>query len=124
MAGDGGKGAATNESRFRAGDPALDVDVRVDPGRDGLGGAVMTLRGDLDLVNRALLVAQLEAVTSRWRHVVVDLDGVSLLAACAVSELVRVRDRVARDGGTLVLRTGRGTPSAMVLGALRVAVVE
>ena len=121
MTGDGGKGAATNESRFRAGDPALDVDVRVGPGRGGRGDAVITLRGELNLVNRALLAAQLDAVTSRWRHVVVDLDGVSLLAACAVSELVRARERVARNGGTLVLRTGRGMPGAGVLRAPRVA---
>lgn len=84
----------------------------------------MTLRGDLDQLNRDLLRGELEALVGWGTSVLVELGEVTTLAACAVSELLRARDRVECVGGALVLCCGSATPAAAVLNTLRIAAVR
>lgn len=84
---------------------------------------VVTLRGDLDQLNREALRAELESLVGRGTSVLVELDEVTTLAACAVSELLRARTRVEDVGASLVLCSGPGTHSETVLTTLRIGSV-
>jgi len=67
------------------------------------GHVVISLYGELDLIDAAMVAAALETVTARERWIIVDLSGLEFIDAAGVAALSRGR-RQARDaGGDLLL---------------------
>jgi anti-anti-sigma factor len=67
------------------------------------GHVVISLDGELDLIDAAMVAAALETVTARERWIIVDLSGLEFIDAAGVAALSRGR-RQARDaGGDLLL---------------------
>jgi anti-anti-sigma factor len=80
-----------------------------------LGDAVV-LSGEIDLAAREALHQCLDRVEAPHGRLVVDLTEVSFIDSSGIEALCSARRRVAREGGTVVLRG----PSAIVLRALEV----
>lgn len=69
---------------------------------------VVSLRGELDLIDAADVAAGLKALAARERWIIVDLAGLQFIDAAGVSALTRAR-RLARDtGGGLLLAAPHG----------------
>ena len=76
---------------------------RVNVGSREPGRIVVSLRGELDLVDAAAVAAALGAVAARDLWIIVDLSGLEYIDAAGVAALTRGR-RQARDaGGGLLL---------------------
>ena len=74
------------------------------------GYAVVALRGELDLMDAAVVADALEAFAAREPRIIVDLSGLEFIDASGVVALSRVR-RYARDaGGDMLL----ASPQRMV----------
>ena len=68
------------------------------------GYAVVALRGELDLVDAALVAAELTAVAAREPGIiVVDLAGLEFLDSCGVAALAHGRRQTRQAGGDLIL---------------------
>lgn len=69
---------------------------------------VVSLRGELDLIDAADAATALKALVARERWIIVDLAGLQFIDAAGVSALTRAR-RLARDtGGGLLLAAPHG----------------
>jgi len=76
--------------------------MNVGPGESD-GHVVISLHGELDLIEAASVSAALATVTARDRWIIVDLAGLEFIDAAGVAALSRGR-REARDaGGDLLL---------------------
>jgi anti-sigma B factor antagonist len=75
------------------------------------GRVVVALRGELDVVDAANVVAALAAVAVREREIIVDLAGLEFIDSSGVAALVRVRKQARHAGGDLLL----AAPSLQVL---------
>jgi anti-sigma B factor antagonist len=67
------------------------------------GHVVVTLRGELDIVNAAAVAAALETAAARGPRVIVDLAELDFIDASGVGALARGRKRARDDGGDLLL---------------------
>ena len=69
------------------------------------GHVVVTLRGELDLVDAAGVAVALRAASARepGRPIIVDLAGLEFIDASGVSALLRGRRHARNDGGDLLL---------------------
>jgi anti-sigma B factor antagonist len=79
-------------------------------------GDVVLLSGEMDLAARDELHVCLDGVDAPDGRLVVDLTEVSFIDSSGIEALCSARRRLARDGGTVVLRG----PSAIVMRALEV----
>jgi anti-anti-sigma factor len=79
---------------------------------DGL--VIISLRGELDLLDAAAVSAALEAVAARDRWIIVDLSGLEFIDAADVAALSRGR-RQARDAGGGLLLAAPQPPVRRVL---------
>ncbi len=77
---------------------------------------VVTLRGELDVVDAASVAAALVAVTARAPEIIVDLAGLEFIDASGVAALVLARVQTRRAGGDLLL----AAPQEQVLRVLAV----
>ena len=72
--------------------------------RSYAGYAVVALRGELDLVDAAIVAAELTAVAAREPGIiVVDLVGLEFLDSCGVAALAHGRRQTRQAGGDLIL---------------------
>lgn len=71
--------------------------------RDGDGHAVVTLHGELDLIDAAAVAAALTAVTAREPRIIVDLAGLEFIDSCGVAALAHGRRQARQAGGYLIL---------------------
>jgi anti-sigma B factor antagonist len=67
------------------------------------GHVVVTLRGELDLVDAAAVATVLGTVAARERQIIVDLSGLEFIDASGVAALSRGRRRARDAGGDLLL---------------------
>jgi anti-sigma B factor antagonist len=67
------------------------------------GYVVVALRGELDLMNAAAVVAALRVVAAREPRIIVDLAGLDFLDASGVAALSRGRRHARNAGGDLLL---------------------
>jgi len=74
----------------------------LDSGESG-GYVVVTLRGELDLVDAATVAAALGAVAAREPRIIVDLAGLEFIDASGVGALARGRRHARNAGGDLLL---------------------
>ena len=74
----------------------------LDSGESG-GYVVVTLRGELDLVDAATVAAALRAVAAREPRIIVDLAGLEFIDASGVGALARGRRHARNAGGDLLL---------------------
>jgi anti-sigma B factor antagonist len=70
---------------------------------ESCGHAVVVLRGELDLVDAAVVTAALEAVATREPRIIVDLAGLEFIDARGVAALSRGRRHARNAGGDLLL---------------------
>ena len=89
--------------------------------RSYAGYAVVALRGELDLVDAAVVAAELTAVAAREPGVVVvDLAGLEFIDSCGVAALAHGRRQTRQAGGDLILAAPR--PNVMrVLAIIRLS---
>jgi anti-sigma B factor antagonist len=80
------------------------------------GPVVVALRGELDVVDAASVVARLSVMAAHGRVVVVDLAGLEFIDSSGIAALVRVRRNARHAGGDLLL----AAPQAPVLRVLTV----
>jgi anti-anti-sigma factor len=85
------------------------------PALDGVSScstttAELTLSGELDLANCDEIVADVERLCRRHRHVRIDLGAVTFIDAAAVGSLLRAHDRARALGCTLALGNVHGFP--------------
>jgi anti-sigma B factor antagonist len=78
----------------------LGKDLRI---RDCDGCVVVSLRGELDLVDAACVAAALAAVADREPRIVVDLTGLEFIDCRGVAALVSGRTKARQAGGDLLL---------------------
>jgi anti-sigma B factor antagonist len=71
--------------------------------READGQVVVTLRGELDIVDAASTAAALVAVADRAPEIIVDLAGLEFIDASGVAALVLARVQARRAGGDLLL---------------------
>lgn len=96
---------------------SVDLGTRVDPSTCEPGGpVVVALRGELDVMDAASVVAQLCAVAARGRVVIVDLAALEFIDSSGIAALVRVRSNARHAGGDLLL----AAPQRQVLRILEV----
>jgi anti-sigma B factor antagonist len=67
------------------------------------GYVVVALRGELDLMNAAAVVAALRVVAAREPRIIVDLAGLEFLDASGIAALSRGRRHARNAGGDLLL---------------------
>ncbi|HEY1667730.1 MAG TPA: STAS domain-containing protein [Trebonia sp.] len=67
------------------------------------GYVVVTLRGELDLMDAAAVAAALGVVAAREPRIIVDLAGLEFMDASGVAALSRGRKRARNAGGDLLL---------------------
>jgi anti-sigma B factor antagonist len=67
------------------------------------GHVVVTLRGELDIVDAAGIAAALAAVAARKPEIVVDLAGLEFIDSSGVAALARGRKHARHAGGDLLL---------------------
>jgi len=67
------------------------------------GHVVVTLRGELDLIDAAYVAATLAALADRQPAIVVDLTGLEFIDCSGVKALARGRRQARQAGGDLVL---------------------
>jgi anti-anti-sigma factor len=75
--------------------------------RSGDGHLMVTLRGELDLVDAAPVTAALMAAADREPRIVVDLAGLKFVDVTGVTALARARKYARRVGGDLFLAAPR-----------------
>ena len=76
--------------------------------RSYAGYAVVALRGELDLVDAAIVAAELTAVAARGPGIiVVDLAGLEFIDSCGVAALAHGRRQTRQAGGDLILAAPR-----------------
>lgn len=75
---------------------SLDIDITT-----GEADTVIVIRGELDADNCAALGEKLP--TAPDHGVVVDMSGVQFIDSSGISEVLRLRDRVTSNGGTVVV---------------------
>jgi anti-anti-sigma factor len=81
-----------------------DLLFKIDLGSRECGGhVVVTLRGELDLVNAADVAAAIKTVSRRQPRIIVDLAGLKFIDASGVSALSRGRRNARHAGGNLLL---------------------
>jgi anti-sigma B factor antagonist len=85
--------------------------------REGDGQVVVTLRGELGVVDAASAAAALVAAAARAREIIVDLAGLEFIDASGVAALVLARVQARRAGGDLLL----AAPQRRVLEVFAVA---
>jgi anti-sigma B factor antagonist len=83
--------------------------------RDYAGCAVLALRGDLDISDRAELSSRLAAVASCGPWVIVDLTNLAYMDCGALGVLAAVRERAQLAGGDVLLAGPRGAVAWMLL---------
>ena len=71
--------------------------------RDGDGHLVVTVRGELDLVDAAAAAAALMAAADREPRIVVDLASLEFIDLSGLTALARARRHARRAGGDLLL---------------------
>jgi anti-anti-sigma factor len=71
--------------------------------RESDGQVVVTLRGELDIVDAASAAAALAAVAARTPEIIADLAGLEFIDASGVAALVLARVAARRAGGDLLL---------------------
>ena len=76
--------------------------------RDDDANVVVTLHGELDIVNAADLGAVLSEAVARNPHVIADLSDLAFIDCAILGVLVRARTRAREAGGDLVLAGARG----------------
>lgn len=67
------------------------------------GHVVVALRGELDLVDAAVVAAALEAVAAREPRIIVDLAGLEFIDASGIAALSHGRRHARSAGGDLLL---------------------
>jgi anti-sigma B factor antagonist len=67
------------------------------------GHVVVTLCGELDLIDAAYVAASLAALVGRRPAIVVDLTGLEFIGCSGVKALARDRRQARQAGGDLVL---------------------
>lgn len=76
--------------------------MNVDSGEsDGL--VIVSLRGELDLVDAAMVAAGLRSLAARDRWIIVDLSGLEFIDAAGAAALSRGRRQARNAGGGLLL---------------------
>ncbi len=96
---------------------SVDLSTRADLStREPDGPVVVALRGELDVMDAASVVAQLSGVATRGRVVIVDLAGLDFIDSSGIAALVRVRRNARHAGGDLLL----AAPQRQVLRVLAV----
>jgi len=83
--------------------------------RDYAGCAVLALRGDLDISDRAELSSRLAAVVSCGPWVIVDLTNLAYIDCGSLGVLVDARERAQLAGGDVLLAGPRGAVAWMLL---------
>jgi anti-sigma B factor antagonist len=71
------------------------------------GHLVVTLRGELDLVDAAAAATALKAAADREPRIVVDLAGLDFIDVSGMAALARARRHARRAGGDLLLAAPR-----------------
>jgi anti-sigma B factor antagonist len=71
------------------------------------GYAVVTLGGELDLADAAVVAAELTAVAAREPSIIVDLAGLEFIDSSGMAALARGRRQARRAGGDLILAAPR-----------------
>lgn len=69
---------------------------------------VVSLRGELDLIDAADVATALKALAARERWIIVDLAGLQFIDAVGVSALMRARRLACDAGGGLLLAAPHG----------------
>ena len=69
----------------------------------GDGHVVVALHGELDITGAAGAEAAITVLVARGQCLVIDLSALDFLDSCSLSALKRVRARVRRGGGDLML---------------------
>jgi anti-sigma B factor antagonist len=80
---------------------------------------VVTLRGELDLIDAAYVAATLAAVADHRPAIVVDLTGLEFIDLSGVKALARGRRQARKAGGDLVLALPQPQAMRLVAGAAR-----
>jgi len=75
--------------------------------RSSDGHLVVTLRGELDLVDAATAATALVAAADREPRIVVDLTGLEFIDVSGMAALARARRHARRAGGDLLLAAPR-----------------
>jgi anti-sigma B factor antagonist len=88
--------------------------------RDCDGHVVVTLSGELDMLDAGLVTAGLAAAVARAPQVIVDLGGLEFIDCSGVTALVRGRKLARHAGGELRLAAPR-PPVLLVLTVTRLA---
>jgi anti-sigma B factor antagonist len=83
--------------------------------RDYAGCAVLALRGDLDISDRAELSSRLAAMVSCGPWVIVDLADLAYIDCGSLGVLVDARERAQLAGGDVLLAGPRGAVAWMLL---------
>ncbi|HET9082258.1 MAG TPA: STAS domain-containing protein [Trebonia sp.] len=83
--------------------------------RDYAGCAVLALRGDLDISDRAELSSRLAAVVSCGPWVIVDLVDLAYIDCASLGVLVAAREQAQLAGGDVLLAGPRGAVAWMLL---------
>ena len=82
--------------------------IRMDlPASECDGRAVVSLRGELDVVEAASVAAALAAVAGREREMIIDLAGLEFIDSSGLAALAFVRAQARRSGGDVVLAAPR-----------------
>jgi anti-sigma B factor antagonist len=71
------------------------------------GHVIVSLRGELDLVDAKAVAAALRTVAARGRWIIVDLSGLEFIDAAGVAALSRGRRQARNAGGGLLLAAPR-----------------
>ena len=77
--------------------------------------AVLALRGELDISDRAELSSQLEAVVSGGPWLIVDLTDLAFMDCSSLAVLIDARERAQLAGGDVLLAGPRGTVARLLL---------
>jgi len=83
--------------------------------QDYAGCAVLALRGDLDISDRAELSSRLAAVASCGPWVIVDLTNLAYMDCGSLGVLAAVRERAQLAGGDVLLAGPRGAVAHLLL---------
>ena len=86
--------------------------------REYAGHAVVTLGGELDVMDAESAAEALSAIAARERMVIVDLAGLKFLDATGLAALMRARKHARTAGGELLLAAPQ-RPVLLVLSATR-----
>ena len=86
--------------------------------REYAGHAVVTLGGELDVMDAESAAVALSAIAARERMVIVDLAGLKFLDASGLAALMRARKHARAAGGELLLAAPQ-RPVLLVLSVTR-----